>query len=108
MTRVLGLLLIVVIVSGLVYTGVTLLDETLQVGRMWETPGIRPHEKPIPVRTSDSIPFSGGEVVYRTADPATLAAPFALDNPPRSNPADRGINISAFNAMAEVMTEWGL
>ena len=81
MIRVFGLLLILSIVSGMVYAGVTLLDETLQVGRMWETPGIRPHEKPIPVRTADSIPFAGGEVVYRTADPATLVAPFALDNP---------------------------
>ncbi len=58
MTRILALAVIVAVAGLALYGGVTLFDETLQVGRMWETPGIKPHEKPIPVMAVGSVPWS--------------------------------------------------
>lgn len=81
MTRILGACLIVATL-GLVFFGViTLYNETLQVGRMWETPAIRPHEEPLPVMANTSVPVSNAEIFYRIADPEALYPPFALDDP---------------------------
>lgn len=60
---------------------VNLYDHLLPVGRMWETPVIRPHEAPLPVMAAGSVPWTGGEALYRAADPDTLQPPFALDQP---------------------------
>jgi hypothetical protein len=49
------------------YTVITLYDDNLEVGRMWETPAIRPHEKPIPLMASGIVPLEGGEIFARTA-----------------------------------------
>jgi mono/diheme cytochrome c family protein len=57
---------------------ITLYDEVLEVGRMWETPAIKPHEKPIPVMASGSIPFHGGEQIFRSAAPEEIQPPFPL------------------------------
>jgi mono/diheme cytochrome c family protein len=81
MIRILSLLGIVGIVALIAVGGITLYDETLQVGRMWETPAIKPHEQPMPVSAGLSIPTAHGEVMYRTADPDKLAAPFDLSDP---------------------------
>jgi hypothetical protein len=64
-----------------VYGAITLYDETLQVGRMWETPAVRPHEQPIPVMANESVPFSGGELFYRNVDPDALKPSFSLGDP---------------------------
>jgi len=56
-------------------------DEFMSVGRMWETPAIKPHEKPIPVMAAGSVPVNGGEALYRSAAAEELAAPFALGEP---------------------------
>ena len=81
MTRILALAVIVAVAGLALYGGVTLFDETLQVGRMWETPGIKPHEKPIPVMAVGSVPWSEAEQIYRVADPDGLRAPFLLTDP---------------------------
>jgi mono/diheme cytochrome c family protein len=60
----------------------TLLDEVLKVGRMWETPGVRPHEQPLEVMEKGLVPFSGGEALYRAA------AADALESPLTGGPAD--------------------
>lgn len=80
MVRILCVGLIVIAVLLGAYAAITLYDETLQVGRMWETPAVRPHEAPIPVMANMSVPFSGGELFYRTADPETLKPDFSLDS----------------------------
>jgi mono/diheme cytochrome c family protein len=80
MIRMLCAVFIVVFIGLAAYTGVTLYDETLQVGRMWETPVIRPHEAPLPVMDTALVPVSNAELLYRTADPDTLAAPFDLSD----------------------------
>ena len=78
-----GLILVVIVVAAAfgLYGAVTLFDETLQVGRMWETPAVRPHEKPIPEMATAIVPFHGGEHLFRSADPLTLKAAFVLDDP---------------------------
>jgi hypothetical protein len=78
MLRILCVIAIVAVAALAVWGGITLYDENLQVGRMWETPAVRPHENPIPVMDAKSIPVDGGESVYRLADPAQLHPPFDL------------------------------
>ncbi|MFZ1982954.1 MAG: c-type cytochrome [Desulfatitalea sp.] len=81
MIRILCVGLIAATVGLVLYGVLTLYDESLQVGRLWETPAIRPHEAPLPVMAATTVPFSGGELFYRTADPDTLQPPFDLADP---------------------------
>ena len=81
MIRILCVGLIVTLLALAVFGAVTLYDETLQVGRMWETPAIRPYEAPLPIMAATTVPISGGELFYRTADPDTLLASFDLTDP---------------------------
>lgn len=78
MLRILGAVSIVVIVGLAVWGIVTLYDENMRLGRMWETPGVKPHEDPIPVMDTHPIPIDGGEARYRLVDAASLQAPFKL------------------------------
>lgn len=78
MIRILCVGLIGAVITLGAYAGITLYDESLQVGRMWETPVVRPHEAPLPVMATTMVPSSGGELFYRASDPANLAAPFDL------------------------------
>jgi hypothetical protein len=81
MLRILGAVSVVVILGLTVWGIVTLYDDNMRLGRMWETPGVKPHEDPIPVMDTRTIPIGGGEARYRLADPASLQAPFALTLP---------------------------
>ena len=81
MLRILSVGLMACMVGLAVWGVITLYDNNLQVGRMWETPGVKPHEEPIPVMDTRAMPVDGGENVYRLADPAAIKAPFALDQP---------------------------
>ncbi len=81
MTRIFSVGVIITVVALVVWGVITFYDETLQVGRMWETPAVKPHEEPIPVMASHSIPFNGGEAFYRFADPKTIESPIALNDP---------------------------
>ena len=74
MKKVLIVLIPIVILVGAHY-GLTLLDEVLTVGRMWETPAVRPHEQPIPIMTENIVPVTGGEAVFRAAAGADLKSP---------------------------------
>ena len=55
MVRILSVGLIVTTVLLVVWGVLTGYDELLSVGRMWETPAIKPHEAPIPVMTAGSV-----------------------------------------------------
>lgn len=78
MLRILGAVSVVVIFGLIVWGVVTLYDANMRLGRMWETPGVKPHEEPIPVMDPHTIPNDGGEARYRLADAASLKAPFDL------------------------------
>ena len=63
------------------YTAITLYDLNFSLGRMWETPSIRPYEKPMPVMPAGVVPFSGGEAHYRHQAGSDLVAPLELTDP---------------------------
>ena len=81
MLRILSVIAIVTTIGLVAWGVITLYDENLKVGRMWETPAVKPHETPIALMDRDTIPFNGGEVNYRLSDPAVLKAPFDLNQP---------------------------
>jgi mono/diheme cytochrome c family protein len=81
MLRILSVVLMASMVGLAVWGVITLYDNNLPVGRMWETPGVKPHEDPIPVMDTRSIPIDGGEARFRLADPASLQAPFEMKLP---------------------------
>lgn len=62
------------------YGVLTLYDDNLKVGRMWETPAVKPHEDPIPVMAPGVVPHIGGEALMRVAHGAAAAVPPDLDN----------------------------
>lgn len=78
MTRIVILGVIAAVVLTAAYGVITLYDESLQVGRMWETPSVRPHETPIPAMEIGVVPVNGGEMLYRTADAKKLTSPLDL------------------------------
>ena len=59
------------------YSVITIHDTYFKWGRMWQTPAVRPHEKPILIMDDEAVPTHGGEARYRKADPADLQSPFA-------------------------------
>ena len=81
MKRILVLGLIASSVLLVAYGVITLYDYNLSIGRMWQTPVIKPHEKPIPVITAGSVPFKGGEALFRAAAVEALEPPVALTEP---------------------------
>jgi mono/diheme cytochrome c family protein len=86
MVRILSVGLIVSAVALVVWGVITGYDNVLSVGRMWQTPGIKPYENPIPVMASGSMPVNGGEALYRAVTTAEeIAAPFSLTEPAAIN-----------------------
>lgn len=63
------------------YSVLTVHDTYFKFGRMWQTPAVRPHEAPILVMEPGVVPVSGGEALYRTADPTSLFSPFSSWSP---------------------------
>jgi hypothetical protein len=55
-------------------------DQHFPFGRLWETPAVRPHEKPLLIMESSTVPLSGGEAIYRAAPPETLKSPVEPDH----------------------------
>ena len=90
MVRILCVVAIVSIVALAAYGALTLYDESLQVGRMWETPAVRPHEQPMPVMADAAVPVADGERLYRTADPDTLMPTMDLKAAPTITQGQQG------------------
>lgn len=63
------------------YGVLTYHDNNFPFGRMWETPGIWPHEKPLQVMKEGVVPFSGGEALYRNLPMDQIKSPIPLDDP---------------------------
>ena len=81
MVRILAVGLIVSTIALVAWGAITAYDEMLSVGRMWETPAIRPYERPIPVMEAGSMPFNGGEALYRAMAAEEIEPPFSLTEP---------------------------
>ncbi|MDJ0781439.1 MAG: c-type cytochrome [Desulfosarcinaceae bacterium] len=80
MKQVIGLFSFVVLVLLAAYGLITAYDYSLSVGRMWETPAIRPHEQPIPVNAIGIVPVDGGEVRLRHTPDRELLSPLDMDD----------------------------
>ena len=76
MKRIIVLTGFVAVVLTAVYAVITLYDENMRVGRMWETPAVRPHEQQLLIMEPGVVPFGGGEVEYRNAKGEDLVSPF--------------------------------
>jgi mono/diheme cytochrome c family protein len=81
MKRIVILAVFVAIVLTAAYTVITLYDTNLKVGRMWETPAVRPHEQKLLIMEHGVLPFNGGEATYRNAKGEDLISPFKNDDP---------------------------
>jgi mono/diheme cytochrome c family protein len=81
MFRILSVGLMVTTVALVAWGVITAYDELLPVGRMWDTPAVKPHEKPIPVMAAGSVPVKGGEALFRAAAPEAIQPPFSLTDP---------------------------
>lgn len=81
MKRIFILVLAVFIALTAGYTVLTVYDNNLKVGRMWETPAVRPHEEKLLIMASDTVPYDGGEALFRTAMAEDLTSPFKTDDP---------------------------
>ncbi|MEJ2637961.1 MAG: cytochrome c [Desulfosarcinaceae bacterium] len=90
MKQALGFVSFIVIVFLFVWGAVTLYDYNLSVGRMWETPEIRPHERPIPEAAVGIVPFDGGEVRLRYTPDRELEAPFQLSDATQVTAGEKG------------------
>jgi len=80
MKRIIVLVGFVAVVLTAVYTVITLYDENMRVGRMWETPAVRPHEQQLLIMEPGVVPFGGGEIEYRNAKAEDLKSPFKSDD----------------------------
>ena len=60
-----------------VYQALTYYDNNFPFGRMRETPAVKPYEKPLLVMEAGTVPFRGGEAVFRATDDGKLRSPLA-------------------------------
>jgi mono/diheme cytochrome c family protein len=81
MKRIVILAVFVAVLLTAAYTVITLYDENMKVGRMWETPAVHPHEQPLLIMEPGVVPFDGGEAEYRNAKAEDLISPFKNDDP---------------------------
>ncbi|MFH1981508.1 MAG: c-type cytochrome [Pseudomonadota bacterium] len=77
MKRVTILLIAVSVVLFAAYGVITTYDYNMKVGRMWETPAVRPHEQPLLVMDTGLVPVTGGETLWRLAATGDLTSPLA-------------------------------
>jgi mono/diheme cytochrome c family protein len=80
MKRIIVLAGFVAVVLTAVYAVITLYDENMRVGRMWETPAVRPHEQQLLIMEPGVVPFGGGEAEYRNVKAEDLISPFKNDD----------------------------
>jgi mono/diheme cytochrome c family protein len=59
------------------YEALIFYDTNFRYGRMWETPGVRPHEEPPLVMQGGAVPYGGGEEVFRATLAESLKSPLS-------------------------------
>lgn len=75
-----------IVLAGTAYHLLNYYDNNFRYGRMWETPAVRPHEKPMPLMEAGVVPTTGGEAAYRAAPEEELKNPLR----PTSENIERG------------------
>ncbi|RJQ57450.1 MAG: hypothetical protein C4530_12500 [Desulfobacteraceae bacterium] len=72
---IIGAIAAAIVLAGTAYRLLTYYDNNFRYGRMWETPAIRPHEKPIAVMEAGVVPAKGGEAFFRAVPEEELKSP---------------------------------
>ena len=75
MKKLLFILPLLLIVILLVYEGLILYDNHFRYGRMWETPAVKPLEKPLLSLPEGVVPLKGKEELLRLAPPEDIKSP---------------------------------
>ena len=63
------------------YGAITFYDYNMKIGRMWETPAVRPHEEPILAMDENTVPVGGGEAAFRFRPAQRLVSPLSGADP---------------------------
>ncbi|MBI9084179.1 MAG: c-type cytochrome [Desulfobacterales bacterium] len=69
------------------YGAITFYDYNMKIGRMWETPAVRPHEVPILAMDKNTVPVGGGEAAVRLVPVQRLVSPLSGADPAAVNQA---------------------
>ena len=76
------LILVVVLAAGFVaYQGLILYDNHFRYGRMWETPAVKPLERPQPPMPAGVVPFNGQDALLKLTPPKEIRSPLKGDDP---------------------------
>lgn len=81
MKKVLVLFVFVLFVGTAALMALRYIDDYAAAGRMRETPGVWPHEQPIPPMEAGIVPFSGGEALFKATPADDLVSPLSLKDP---------------------------
>ena len=81
MKKVLVLFVFVLFVTTAAVMALRYIDDYAVAGRMRETPGVRPHEEPIPPMEAGIVPVAGGEALFRATPADKLVIPLNLKDP---------------------------
>jgi mono/diheme cytochrome c family protein len=63
------------------YEGLVFYDNNFRYGRMWETPGVRPHEIPPLAMPYGAVPSDGGEELFKATPTEALKSPLPAGDP---------------------------
>lgn len=81
MKKVVVIVCVLVLVTLMVYKGLTIIDNDFMPGRMRETPAVRPYEEPLLIMEEGVVPFDGGEMLFWTAEGKDLTSPLKRGDP---------------------------
>jgi len=81
MKRKLMLVALLVLVAAGGWKLFTTYDNRFPFGRMWETPGVRPHEESIAFTPPGRVPWDGGEAEYRFVPGESIISPVNAHGP---------------------------
>ena len=81
MKKVLVLFLAVSVVAVIAIYVVRYVDDYARYGRFRETPAVHPHEEPLLVMQEGSVPYEGGEEIFKNTPAESLVSPFRMADP---------------------------
>jgi mono/diheme cytochrome c family protein len=65
------------VVLFVAYEALIFYDTNFRYGRMWETPGVKPHEEPLLPMQMGAVPFGGGEEIFKATPAESLRSPLS-------------------------------
>jgi mono/diheme cytochrome c family protein len=68
------------VVILVIYEGLILYDNHFRYGRMWETPALKPLERPLLTMPEGAVPITGEEELLRLAPPEDIKSPLNKDD----------------------------